>query len=271
MTYDAPSLIQSSRTEGCRALIALGYLTRIPIPASVDWSEQELGRAARYFPAVGIVVGAFGAVVLVLGLSWQPAGVAVVLSMFATILLTGAFHEDGLADSADGFGGGYERSRVLAIMQDSRIGSFGAIALVLSLLLKFATLLALSETSATAACAALIIAHAASRASALPVMLWLRYAREEGDSKSKPVAQGVRMGDLAPGVAFGIAPLLAAVLFDVFSPMRILLVLAMLALACALAIRYFRRRIQGYTGDCLGAVQQVAELSVYVVLCARFA
>lgn len=264
-------MIQASRRECCRALIALGYFTRIPIPAWVGWSEQELGRAARYFPAVGIVVGAFGAVVLALGLSWLPAGVAVGMSMLATILLTGAFHEDGLADSADGFGGGYERSRVLTIMQDSRIGSFGAIALVLALLLKFATLLALSESSATAACAALIIAHAASRASALPVMMCLRYTREEGDSKSKPVAQGVGLRDLAPGVAFGIAPLLAAAFYSVLSPLHGLLVLAMLALVCALAIRYFRRRIQGYTGDCLGAVQQVAELSVYLVLCARWA
>lgn len=260
-----------AQTEVRRALIALAYFTRVPIPGWVQWSESELGRAARYFPAVGVFVGGVGAGVFAISISWLSAGTAVAVSMIATVVLTGAFHEDGLADSADGFGGGYVRERVLEIMRDSRVGSFGALALILALILKFVVLLELSQISIAAVGCVLVVAHALSRATVLPVMMWLPYARVDGDAKAKPVAQGVEASDLVLGLALGSLPLLVAMLFGTISPPLAALALSTLVLVCVLATRYFRRRIQGYTGDCLGATQQVSELALYVVFSAGLA
>ncbi len=149
-----------ARQELRRAFIALGYFTRIPIPAWVGWADDDLNRSSRYFPLVGIVVGAIAALVLMVGVSIWSAGIAVGLSMLVTILVTGGFHEDGLADSADGFGGGYTPDKGLTIMQDSRIGTFGALALVMALLLKFVALLVLVEVHAGLAAVALVVALA---------------------------------------------------------------------------------------------------------------
>lgn len=256
-----------ARQELRRAFIALGYFTRIPIPAWVGWADDDLNRAARYFPLVGIVVGAIAALVLMLGVSMWSSSSAVGLSMLATILVTGGFHEDGLADSADGFGGGYTPDRVLTIMQDSRIGSFGALALVLALLLKFSALVALVDVHAGLAALALVMAHAASRVAALWVMAWLPYARMDGLAKAKPVAEGIGPDEWRLGTALGLTPLLFAWWFSPLGFLQALAVgLTLLVVAWA-AARYFRRRIGGYTGDCLGATQQVAEIAVYLALC----
>lgn len=255
-----------------RLFIALGYFTRLPIPAWVGWSAQELDRAARYFPLVGFGIGVLAAAVLALGLSVLPASLAVALSMLTTILATGAFHEDGLADAADGLGGGHERGRALAIMQDSRIGSFGSIALILALLLKFAALLELARWQPELAMLGMVVAHAGSRAAALGVMALLPYARsDETQAKARPVAQGIRPMEWGTGIALGLAPLLLACLLQLLAPQRGLLVVLALAACTMCAARYFHRRIGGYTGDCLGATQQVAELSVYLLLCGAIA
>ena len=125
-------------------LLAVGFFTRLPVPALPDFQETELNHAARYFPLVGLLVGLMAAVTWWLA-SWVlPPALAVLCSMAATIYVTGAFHEDGLADSADGLGGGMDRARQLEIMQDSRLGSYGAIALVGVLLFKFQALSALT-------------------------------------------------------------------------------------------------------------------------------
>ena len=249
-----------------RAFIALGYFTRIPIPGWVGWSPDELNRAARYFPLVGLLVGAAGALSLCIADAVWPGGVAVALSMLVTVVLTGAFHEDGLADAADGFGGGFEPDRVLTIMQDSRIGTYGAIALALALLIKFSALVALVERHPGLAAVALVIAHAGSRAAALSVMVWLPYARTTGAAKAKPVAEGITDREWRIGAAIALLPLLLA---GWLAPLTLLqgaaVVLAALAVAW-LAARYFRRRIGGYTGDCLGATQQLAEIVIYLVL-----
>ena len=124
---------------------ALGFFTRIPVPAWVPWSAERMNHAARYFALVGWVVGAVGALGY-LALAWLlPPAVAVILSMALTIRLTGAFHEDGLADSCDGLGGGWDKAQVLAIMKDSRIGSYGSIGIVLMLLAKTAALIELAR------------------------------------------------------------------------------------------------------------------------------
>lgn len=253
-------------TELRRFFIALGYFTRLPIPAWVGWSSSELNRATRYFPVVGLLVGGAAAGVLWLAQQWWPPMLAVALSMLASLLLTGAFHEDGLADSADGFGGGFDKARVLAIMKDSRIGSYGGIALWTALLLKFASLHALGQS----AILALPLAHALSRLPPLLIMAGMTYVREDDASRAKPVAEGLGPADWLTGTLLGIAPLLPALAFGALSPWRAAALLGAVALAGALCARYFQNRIGGYTGDALGAAQQVCELAAYLALCAQY-
>lgn len=239
---------------------ALGYFTRVPVPRWVGFEPAWLNAAARYFPLVGVLIGALAALVYGAALHVFPPAIAVLLSMALTLLATGAFHEDGLADCCDAFGGAYQREDVLRIMHDSRIGAFGAIALVVALALKWQTLAALPPTRA----ALLMIAgHAASRACAISYLVTLDYVRAEG--KAKPVAQ--RMSALAwlCACAFGL-PWLFWPMFGAAPDWRLgatmLAVLAVLRFALG---RYFVRRIGGYTGDCLGFAQQVFEIAIYLV------
>lgn len=233
---------------------ALGYFTRVPVPRWVGFEPAWLNAAARYFPLVGALVGALAALVFLIALRVFPPGVAVLLSMTATLLVTGAFHEDGLADCCDAFGGGYAREDVLRIMHDSRIGAFGAIGIVVVLALKWQTLAALAPMRA----AALMIAgHAASRACAISYLVSLDYVRAEG--KAKPVAQRMSAAALMCACAFGLPWLFWP---DWRAGVTTLFVLAALRYALG---RYFVKRIGGYTGDCLGFAQQVFELAIYLV------
>jgi adenosylcobinamide-GDP ribazoletransferase len=242
---------------------ALMFFTRIPCPAWVDHSEEYLNRSSRYFPLMGWIVGGFAGAVL-LGLTFiLPVIVAILLSMIASILLTGAFHEDGFADACDGFGGGWTRERILEIMQDSRLGTFGVIGLGFILALKFACVAVILErTGALTTAFALVAAHAASRFTAVTFLVTHEYARTSGESKAKPLATRMTTGELFFAGITGLAPLL--LLFPAFS-WKIALFLVPLLLVKWYAGRYFVRWIQGYTGDCLGATQQAAEVSFYLV------
>ena len=253
-----------------RFLVALGYFTRLPIPAWVGWSVEELDRAARYFALVGAVVGVFCAGVLWLALHWWAVPVAVAVSMLASVMLTGAFHEDGLADSADGFGGGYTAERVLEIMRDSRIGSFGALALVLVLLLKFASLCALADGGWWRAAAALVCAHVLARAAAVYVMRGLPHVRPDAASRAKPVAQAPRAAELVVTVLTVVAVLALAYSAQVFGAASLAAAVLAAFLCAEAARRWFAQRLGGYTGDCLGATQQLAELAVYLALSASW-
>jgi len=248
-----------------RFFIALGYFTRLPIPAWVGWSSAELNRATRYFPLVGLVVGGFSALVLWAALHFWQLPVAVLLSMLAGLLLTGAFHEDGLADSADGFGGGWEKVKILSIMKDSRLGTYGAIAVLFALLLKFATL----DLLGSQALLALPVIHALSRVPPLLIMAWMAYVREDDSTRAKPVAEGLGRTEWLTGSLLGAAPLLAALGLGMLGPLRVAALLAGTFLAGLVCARYFRHRIGGYTGDALGAAQQVCELTGYLILCAH--
>ncbi|WP_027210158.1 adenosylcobinamide-GDP ribazoletransferase [Burkholderia sp. WSM2232] len=241
---------------------ALGYFTRVPVPRWVGYEPHYLNAAARYFPLVGVLIGAVSALVYLAALRVFPAGVAVLLSMAASLLITGAFHEDGLADCVDAFGGAYTRDDVLRIMHDSRIGAFGAIALVIALALKWQTLAALPPLRAAGL---MIAAHAASRACAISYLASLDYVRAEG--KAKPVAQRLSGPALAWAALFGLPWLLWPDGLRGFASADwrfaavTLVMLAMLRFAMG---RYFVRRIGGYTGDCLGFAQQIFELSIYL-------
>ena len=177
-----PGMVQQLRLF----FIALQFFTRLPIPRWVGFEQAWLNHASRYFPLVGLVVGAIGAAVFALAAQWLPAAVAAVLSTAATIYLTGAFHEDGFADTCDGLGGGMTRERALEIMKDSRVGAYGAIGIVCMLGAKLATLASLPPASAIGA---LLLAHPLSRLAATSLIWRMDYARAEG--KAKPLA--VRM------------------------------------------------------------------------------
>ena len=243
--------------------IALQFFTRMPIPRWVGFEPSWLHQSSRYFPLVGCVVAAIAAAVYAAAALILPAPVAAVLSTAASIYITGAFHEDGFADTCDGFGGGLTPERVLEIMKDSRVGAYGAIGIACMLGLKCTTLAMLPPASAIAA---LFLAHPLSRLAATSLIWRMEYARAEG--KAKPMAQQMS------GREFGIAALTAllpAALLAISGAVSLTMIGASL-LAAALATiwfaRLFQRRIGGYTGDCLGAVQQLAEVAIYLTILA---
>jgi adenosylcobinamide-GDP ribazoletransferase len=241
-------------------LLAVQFYTRLPIPAWVGYSDELLNKATIYFPVVGWLVGGLTAAVYASGqLLFRQNEVALLLSLGAGILLTGAFHEDGFADTCDGFGGGWTKLRILEIMKDSRLGTYGAVGLVLLLGLKLAALRGLSPVGVGVA---LLVAHPLSRATALSCIYTHPYARENEDSKAKPVAQKISLAELTTGLLLGALPLLVYAIWA-HRP-ALLLVLLPLAAAKTWMARYFQRWIGGYTGDCLGAIQQVAEVVVYL-------
>ena len=234
---------------------AVGFFTRMPVPGWVGHSAAALSQCARYFPAVGLLVGGIGALVYWLALHLWPQPVAVLLSMAATLYATGAFHEDGLSDTADGLGGGWDKARILAIMKDSRVGSYGVVALVLALLGKFALL---SGIDAALVPAALLAGHAVSRFGATLIMATLDYARDDESSKSRPATHRPSLASLLLAAGFALLPLLLLPLGKALAG----IVLA--ALAATWLAAKFQRWLGGYTGDCLGAVQQVTEVAFYL-------
>ncbi|HRP75252.1 MAG TPA: adenosylcobinamide-GDP ribazoletransferase [Rhodocyclaceae bacterium] len=237
---------------------ALGFFTRIPVPAWVPWSPERLNHAARYFPLVGWIVGAVGAASYLAFASVLPHLLAVLLSMAITIRLTGAFHEDGWADACDGLGGGWDKTQVLAIMKDSRIGTYGTVGLVLMLLAKAAALVELGASGNTAVAVALLVAHPLSRLASTSLLHAMAYVREDMQSKSRPLAHRLRRGELATAGVFGLAPLL------LLAPIEAASALVSVIAVTAWAARIFERRLGGYTGDCLGAAQQASELGCYL-------
>lgn len=238
---------------------ALQFFTRLPIPGWVGFDAAWLHQSSRYFPLVGAVVAAIAAGVYAAAALVLPAPAAALLSTAAGIYATGAFHEDGFADMCDGFGGGMTRERVLEIMKDSRIGAYGAIGIIGMLAVKCTTLAMLPPA---AAIAALFFAHPLSRLAATSLIWRMDYAREEG--KSKPMAQKMGSGEFT--VAALTVVLAAAIMLQGGWLRWQAVIAAILATgACTwwLAMK-FQRRIGGYTGDCLGAVQQVAEAVIYL-------
>jgi adenosylcobinamide-GDP ribazoletransferase len=242
---------------------ALMFYTRLPCPAWVTHEAEYLNKATRYFPLIGWLVG--GAAALTYwgaGQILSPA-VGVVLSFVVSVLLTGAFHEDGFADVCDAFGGGWTKEKILEIMKDSRMGAYGLVGTLLLFLLKFTLLLELDPYLAP-----LVIFGAAaySRFCAATFIYTHRYVRENEDSKAKPVAKSLNQVNLLVAGLFG---LVVQVLFE--SWYIGLVLLATYGLKVYLG-RYFSKWIGGYTGDCLGATQQVCETGYYLffVLVWRF-
>jgi adenosylcobinamide-GDP ribazoletransferase len=236
--------------QGLFLVCAVQFLTRLPTPRIATFEPDWINRSARYFPLVGLLVGAMAAAVwLAAGRLWQGLPAAG-LAVGAGVLITGGFHEDGLADTADGLGGGQTRERRLEIMKDSRIGSYGALALGIVLVLKIALLASLAPWAGVVA---LLAAHGGARAAAVVVMAMLPYAGDPEAAKIKPTPQGVEWPEALVAVGTGGLPLI------MFTPARAALAVALTAAATLAMALLARKLIGGVTGDVLGAVEQLAE------------
>ena len=238
-------------------LIAVQFLTRIPVRLSLDYSDQKISEAASYYPAVGLCLGAFGAVVYYLAIFFLPETVALILVLGLLALVTGCLHEDGLADMCDGIGGGVDKGAALRIMKDSRLGTYGVTGLLFVLGMKVSALAAFSIGYIPIL---LIVGHCFSRLSAVTVILTSSYARDEG--KAKQVSYGLSVKGVWLLVLTGLA--LSVVVLTTFGFTLLMGMWAGTMLGHILTRSQFEKKLGGYTGDCLGATQQVSETGLYL-------
>ena len=236
--------------------MAVGFLTRLPVPHP---DGANFARAYRLFPVVGALIGlAIGLFCLALEWVGVPDLAASVLALGAGVLLTGALHEDGLADAADGFGGGRDIEGKLAIMRDSRIGTYGVIVLVVSFAAKSSALMAIPDSHVVPS---LVVAHALARG-VLPVLaLELPYARQDGLARA-----GGQPDTATVTVACGLALLVALLSL---SWLNVLWAVVAAGISGLVIARLALRQIGGQTGDVLGAAEQIAETAILVLLAAR--
>lgn len=239
-------MIARLQDEGATFVLALQFLTRLPLPDV--YAPARMAALPRWFPAAGALIGGLAALVWLAAAAAFPPALAALLSTAFGLLLTGCFHEDGFADACDGLGGGATRERALEIMRDSRLGTYGAAGLGMMLAVKVAALAALAPGLVPFA---LVAGHAASRASAVLALATSAYVRDHGTGK--PVAEGLSPGGLAFALACGAAPL------ALLPPAGALAGALGLAAGHLAMRRAYERKLGGYTGDCLGAVQQVSE------------
>ncbi|GHF78973.1 adenosylcobinamide-GDP ribazoletransferase [Thalassotalea marina] len=239
--------------------LALQFFTRIPVGHIADFKEADLNKASRYFSLVGLTVALLLALTYHLLSGFLPLSVTVVLLLVVSVLITGAFHEDGLADMADGIGGGYTVEKRLTIMKDSRLGTYGALAIVLPTALKLVLFFHLAELELLVF--ALLLSHALSRAVAGSLIFDTPYVTEDSESKSKPLAQQQSSSDCWWLFAIALMPLVVA-------PTGVVSISFVFYLALVLLVfrwlfkRWIMARLGGFTGDCLGGAQQMAELLI---------
>jgi len=246
-----------ARDEARLLQTATQYFSRIPLPQPADYSQERLDRSIRYFPLIGILVGGAMGLAFYLSAGLWPPSLSVALAICLGVVLTGGMHEDGLADFCDGFFASRDRDRVLAIMKDPRLGSYGVLSLVLTMLVRFSALVALAPAMIVAG---LVAAHAFSRLIALLMMQSLDYVRNDA-AVTKPAATSVGRFGMLIAAACGLLPL---VLLGWPAARAVVA-----AAGVGVAMRWWcLRRIAGYTGDCLGATQQLTELAFYLGLLA---
>lgn len=248
--------------------VALQFLSRIPAPRWTGFEPHWLNTCVRHFPLAGALIGAAGAVVLWAAQALWPPGVAAALAVAATAWLTAAFHEDGLADTFDALLGAAGRDQALAIMKDSRIGSYGATALILMLGLRTALLAALLGHGWRFAAAALVASHVLARAAAVALMVLLPYAGDAEHAKAKPLARSVARRDAVAAAGWCGVPL--ALLGSLATGGRATAAAVAAVLVVLAMRRWLDRRLGGYTGDTLGATEQLAEVAVLLALAATW-
>ena len=270
-------------------LLALQFFTRIPVTGRVaqwaGYSPARLRSSAAHFPGVGWLVGGLAAGITWLLLGYLPGGrglsagaamgvaasaswgaclVAAVLGTAASVWVTGAFHEDGLADVADGLGGSPERERALVIMKDSRVGAFGVLAIVLMLLAKVSLLALVGSVNPIALCWGLFAAHVVSRGLPLVLIRALPHVGNDATSKSKPLADSISNTSLCIALAWTLGAFWLA--GSALGGIPLAWPLLGSTMALLWLWRLFWRRLQGFTGDCLGATQQLCEVAFYLGL-----
>jgi adenosylcobinamide-GDP ribazoletransferase len=252
------------RRELDRLACALQFMTRLPAPALRDWSAELFARSARYFPLVGLAVGALSGGVLLLARRIWPAGaLPAILAVAAGVLVTGGLHEDGLADTADGLGGGRTAAQRLAILKDSRLGAYGGLALGLVLAIRAGALAEMRDPLRAAL--ALVAAHAGARAAAVVAMAALPYAADPAASKLADGTRDVRLPEVLIALLIGLAPL------ALLPPAAAAAGVATAALAALWPAIAARRLIGGCTGDILGAVEQAFETAFLLAAAATLA
>ncbi|WP_299157557.1 adenosylcobinamide-GDP ribazoletransferase [uncultured Tenacibaculum sp.] len=240
-------------------LTAVLFFTRIPCPKWVDHSPEILNKSSRYFSLVGTLIGAISAVIYY-GASFifSPI-ISIILSLIASIWATGAFHEDGFADVCDGFGGGWTKEKILTIMKDSRLGTFGVVGLTSILSLKIVSLNELNENLKNIPLI-IIAGHTISRFVATVLLYTHKYVRDIDSAKVKPTTQKMSTKSLIISGFFGILPLIF------FKDLKVFGVLVPLLLVYLYMSSFFKKWIGGQTGDCAGALQQVSEVVFYLSL-----
>lgn len=250
---------------------AMMFLTRIPVPRFTDHSPEYLERSVKYFPLIGWIVAAISGITYLLFNKYISEDIAIAASIIAGISTTGAFHEDGFADVCDAFGGGWTKEKILLIMKDSRLGSYGVIGMMSILLCKFLLLKELPKFTPDLQAPSvnifynyryflltLFAAHALSRLMPVLVMRFYDYVTDPDGSKSKPVASR------KPTLPALLVPIITALVPFIFMSWHFLLAIVPVVYVAFCLAKYFKKWIGGYTGDCLGAIQQVSELCFYV-------
>lgn len=236
---------------------ALLFYSRIRVPKSVVCTDETMNKAYRFLPLVGLIVGGIAATVFFVSqYFFLPKEVSIVLTMAAMMLATGALHEDGLADFADGFGAGRDKEMILRIMKDSHIGTYGVLILIASILLKYTLLTEIPDEKLILS---FIVAQGASRFVALLVVFRSSYVLREG-AKSAHNTLRLAVKDLLIAAALGLLPLL------LLGWMMSVAYLLMAFLLFFFFKRYIERKIGGYTGDALGALIQLSELLFYILI-----
>jgi adenosylcobinamide-GDP ribazoletransferase len=249
-------------------LTAVMFLTRLPVPKNIDHSETYLQKSPKYFPLIGWIVALLSSAVFFLFHKFVSADIAILALMISGIFTTGAFHEDGFADTCDAFGGGWTKEKILTIMKDSRLGTYGVAGLVLMLAAKFLLLkelmtavsfTAISEQKFyTTFIITMMAAHSVSRLMSVLVIQSYQYVTAVDGSKSKPLASKNLSGlEMLIAIIFALLPF-------VFLPYSFLFSLVFIIPSTFLLGNYFKKWIGGYTGDCLGSVQQVTEIIFYL-------
>ncbi len=251
-------MIYRELTYFCTAIM---FFTRIPIPVKLEYSEEIMNQSQKYFPLVGAIVGGIGCFVYFVSQLFFSTEISLVISMISTVLLTGAFHEDGFTDVCDSFGGGYGKEQIMTIMKDSRIGAYGVIGIILILLLKFLALNQIAYSSGTLIYAVILNGHITSRFQAGTMIFTDLYVTDIDKSKSKPLANK----KLSYG-AFFFTLLTTLIPYFLFKNWLFLLIIPLSHIGKLYLSWYFKKHIGGYTGDCLGTVQQICEVLFYLIV-----
>jgi len=243
--------------------LAIVFLTRLALPIKQNIDDELLNKATGYFGFVGFLIASLCGAVLFISSLVLPLSIAVLISMAFGLMLTGAFHEDGLADTADGFGGGWSATQKLTIMKDSRLGTYGASALCLTLLMKFESLFLLAQYDVCYVFISIMFAHVSSRVLAISIIPSLDYVQLENETKTKPVAKSLSNSSIFPLVLSIVIALLVTIQFVNVTLLQVAGLLVVIGLIRLLFIKFTKKQIGGYTGDVLGAAQQIFELVIY--------